>query len=129
MTPKEEKVFKALTDEWLLPWEVSDLAGCPGGCVASWSTAILKKLADKGWVDRKNYDPGNYSRQRRVRYRKAAYHTPWYKFDCYRCKFNWNCGPLCSCALRRHPEPPEDRLIEINKTRTKEGCSHYEPRR
>ena len=68
---KKDMILDAVnaSDEWLSPWEVSDLAGCPGGCIGSWSTSILKKLADKGLIDRKGYDPTNYIRQNKVKYR------------------------------------------------------------
>jgi hypothetical protein len=45
-------------------------------------------------------------------------HSPRFQYDCGRCKFNWNCGPTCACALllggRKWPEPPEDRKKEVD---------------
>jgi len=38
---------------------------------------------------------------------KKSNHNPKHKFDCGNCKFNWNCGYLCSCVLKESPEPPE----------------------
>lgn len=40
-----------------------------------------------------------------------------YRYDCDHCKFNWNCGPLCSCVLRRENvgPTPRKRMREVNR--------------
>jgi hypothetical protein len=44
-------------------------------------------------------------------------HEPRYKYDCERCKFNWNCGILCACVLskRAFPDPPPERAKEVKE--------------
>jgi hypothetical protein len=37
----------------------------------------------------------------------AAIHNPKHRYDCGNCKFNWNCGYTCSCALKHAPEEPK----------------------
>jgi hypothetical protein len=37
----------------------------------------------------------------------AINHNPKHRYDCGNCKFNWNCGYTCSCALKQAPEEPQ----------------------
>lgn len=32
---------------------------------------------------------------------QAVTHSPRYKYDCGKCKFNWNCGYLSRCVLNK----------------------------
>lgn len=50
-------------------------------------------------------------------------HRPRYRFDCERCKFSWNCGPQCSCALAQVPLrlTPRRRLLAVAKERQDGG--------
>lgn len=36
----------------------------------------------------------------------GSYHDPKHKYDCERCKLNWNCGFECSCLWSGLPEAP-----------------------
>ena len=52
-------------------------------------------------------------------------HSPRHAFDCSYCKFNWCCGPLCACVLKKtHPPPPPQRVAEVAALRKFAG---YEP--
>lgn len=42
-----------------------------------------------------------------------AEHAPRYKYDCDRCKFNWNCGILCDCVLKGAQDPPLERARKV----------------
>ena len=54
-------------------------------------------------------------------------HCPRWRYDCGRCKFSWNCGPLCACALGNPfslaPTPPK-RQREVDAALLAAG---YEP--
>jgi hypothetical protein len=54
-------------------------------------------------------------RQKKRRYRyemDGRGHRPRWPYDCSRCKFNWNCGELCSCNIREG-RTPEARCFEV----------------
>lgn len=43
-------------------------------------------------------------------------HDPRHRYDCGRCKFNWNCGILCSCVLSdAYGSPPKSRAKEVEE--------------
>lgn len=46
-------------------------------------------------------------------------HNPKYRFDCENCKFNWCCGPTCTCNLNNVPEPPLRIQKMVNESRLK----------
>lgn len=54
-------------------------------------------------------------------------HNPQYYYDCDNCKFNWNCGYTCACALKltgkKYPEAPEHVKIAVIEARQAEGLS------
>lgn len=50
-------------------------------------------------------------------------HNPKYKYDCYNCKFNWNCGYGCACVLKGLDNPPIPIQIEVNLVRLLDGST------
>ncbi len=50
-------------------------------------------------------------------------HQPRWKYDCTRCKFDWNCGPLCACILSEHVDPPDNRKLEVDSLLLKAGLT------
>lgn len=44
-------------------------------------------------------------------------HSPRYRYDCGRYKFNWNCGLLCACVLpaSKYSPPPKSRDEEVKE--------------
>lgn len=40
-------------------------------------------------------------------------HNPRHKYDCNRCKYHWNCGPLSGCGLNDAPPPPRRRALAV----------------
>ena len=44
-------------------------------------------------------------------------HDPQHEFDCTRCKFSWNCGTPCACALRNVDKAPTWLVARIEYTR------------
>ena len=59
-----------------------------------------------------------------------AEHAPRYIYDCKRCKFAWNCGPVCSCGIRRDglPRPPRKRALQVAQGLVRWRASRgYEP--
>jgi hypothetical protein len=50
-------------------------------------------------------------------------HNPQFQYDCAHCKFNWCCGPTCSCGLKRLPPPPEHTKRKVDAALVQIGLS------
>jgi hypothetical protein len=44
-------------------------------------------------------------------------HNAHYKYDCNRCKHNWNCGYTSDCVLHFAPDPPLNIKLKVEQAR------------